>query len=216
MASDVDVCNLALSHLGSEAQVASISPPDGSVEAGHCKRFFVLARQEALEMAPYTWTKRRAVLALVDNPSTVWPYAYALPSDCLVPKRVLQAVQPLETALWPTGPARVADDLLRFSERGSAEFEIEGRTLLTGEPEAVLLYTRDIPDPASWSPAFVSGLSYLLAGYLAGPLIKGDAGAAAGRKFRQAASDVLTSAAVMDANRSHESGEFIPTSLAVR
>ena len=33
MASDVDVCNLALSHIGDTANVASINPPDGSVQS---------------------------------------------------------------------------------------------------------------------------------------------------------------------------------------
>jgi hypothetical protein len=216
MASDVDVCNMALSHLGSDAQVAAINPPDGSVEAGHCRRFFVLARQEALEMAPFTWTKKRALLAEVTNPSTVWRYAYALPSDCISPLRVLQATQPREGELWPSTATVTADDLALFSERGSAHFEIEGGVLLTMEAEAVLLYTRDIPDPGSWSPSFVSGLSYLLAGYLAGPIIKGEAGATAGQKFRMAARDALSSAAVMDANSSHETQEFVPASLAVR
>ena len=47
MASDVDVCNLALAHLGDEATVASISPPEGSAQAGHCARFYPMARDSA-------------------------------------------------------------------------------------------------------------------------------------------------------------------------
>ena len=39
MASDVDICNMALSHLGARAQISAIVPPDGSVEAGYCARF---------------------------------------------------------------------------------------------------------------------------------------------------------------------------------
>lgn len=216
MASDVDVCNMALSHFGSESVVTSLSPPDGSVEAGHCKRFFALARKEALEMAPFTWTKKRAALAAVDNPSTVWAHAYALPNDCLSPLRVLQQATVQEWVFWPGSAVVTQDDIRFFSEHGSADFEIEGQTLLTHEADAVLLYTRDITDLTKFTATFLSGFSYLLASYLAGPLIKGKEGAAAGRELRAAARDVLAGAAVQDANGSSERLDFIPSSLRVR
>lgn len=215
MASDVDVCNMALSHLGSDAQVAAINPPDGSVEAGHCRRFFTLARQEALEMAAYSWTKRRATLALVDNPSTIWTYAYALPSDCIRPLRVLQLSTANFSSLQVSAPASV-DDLNRFYESGTANFDIEGRVLLTHEPDAVLLYVRDVTDPSNWSPSFVSGLSFLLASFLAGPLVKGEPGAKASQRLRDAAGSVLRGAQVLDASRNAEQQDFTPSALAVR
>ena len=40
MASDVDICNEALSHLGDSATVSSINPPEGSAQAEHCARFY--------------------------------------------------------------------------------------------------------------------------------------------------------------------------------
>ena len=36
MASDVQICNIALAHLGDTATVASINPPEGSAQAEHC------------------------------------------------------------------------------------------------------------------------------------------------------------------------------------
>ena len=214
MASDVDVCNLALSHLGSDAQVASISPPDGSVEAGHCKRFFTLARREAIEHAPFTWAKKRVLLAEVTNPSSTWAHAYALPSDCIRPLRVLpgQELTSLEWRYdWMT-----ATDPTPSTERGSAQYEIEGGAILTNQSEATLLYVRDVQDPAAWSPSFVAGLSYFLAGYLAGPIIKGTEGANAGKRLRDMGAGMLSSAATLDANRSHETAAFVPGPLAVR
>jgi hypothetical protein len=46
MASAVDIANTALSHIGADAVVTSLSPLDGSVEAGHCARFLPSARQD--------------------------------------------------------------------------------------------------------------------------------------------------------------------------
>ena len=63
MASEVDICNLALSHLGDNATVASIDPPEGSAQAEHCSRFYPIARDTLLEMHNWNFSTRRAVLA---------------------------------------------------------------------------------------------------------------------------------------------------------
>lgn len=216
MASEVDVCNMALSLLGSEASVVSISPPDGSAEAGHCKRFYALARRQALEIAAFSWTKKRAAMASVTNPSDVWAYAYQLPGDCLSPLRVLQ--KNFNTALVDSYTGRVvtADELRVLTEALGADFQIEGTTLLTHEPDAVLLYTRDMTDLTQFSSTFISGLSYLLASFIAGPIIKGKEGAAAGRELRAAATTILADAAVQDTTPGAESQDFMPEPLRAR
>ncbi len=217
MATDVDVSNMAVSLLGADAAVVSLNPPDGSAEAGHCKRFYALARRQALEIAGFSWTKKRAALATVTNPSDVWAYAYQLPGDCITPLRVLQKNFFNNPTLdYCTTRLVTADELRVLTEAMGAEFQIEGDTLLTNEPEAVLVYTRDVADLTRASAAFVSGLSYLLASFIAGPIIKGKEGAAAGRELRAAAITILTDAAVQDTVPGSESQEFLPQSLRVR
>ena len=63
MASEVDICNLALGHLGDNATVSSISPPEGSAQAEHCARFYPLARDALLEMGYWNFAMRRVALA---------------------------------------------------------------------------------------------------------------------------------------------------------
>jgi hypothetical protein len=218
MASVSDICNMALSHIGSAADIISISPPDtNSAEAGHCARFYPIARKEALESHKWTWSKKRVALATVTNPSTIWAYAYALPSDCLRPMRVLQQSLVDYFDLWPQpDELMTADNLVLWSERGSADFEIEGGVLLTHEPDAVLLYTRDVTDAAKFSGAFTTFLSYLLASYLAGPILKGNTGAQAAGKFREIAAQVRGEAAANDANSSAERNEHMPSHILGR
>lgn len=216
MASVPDVCNLALSHLGSFAQVTSISPPDGSVEAGYCARFYPIARKEMLEMHPFTWAKTRVALAPVTNPSTTWQYAYALPADCLSAKRVLQ-VALLQQVFYPVfASALTYDEINFFTERGSANFEIEDGVLLTNEPDAVLLYVRDITDTTRFSTSAIIALSYLLAAYLAGPIIKGLPGAQTSAALRKSALAIKGESAASDANDSAESAEHIPNHIRWR
>jgi len=219
MTSAVDICNTALAHIGAEGEVTAIDPPDGSVEAGRCARFYPIARRTALGSHNWTFARKRAELAEVPNPSTVWLYAYAMPSNCIHPRRVL-SLQSIDAAgLYMSADSPFyamgqLDDL--FSERGSADFEIEGDVILTNEPEAVLLYTQDVTDTSKFPPLFVSALGMLLAGYLAGPTIKGTAGMQVGQAWTQNGMTALGAAAAADANGTTERGDFTAQSLRAR
>lgn len=217
MASVVDICNMALSHIGADAIVASIDPPDGSAEAGHCARFYPQARTELLDAFAWTFAKKRVALAAVANPSAVWAYAYALPADCLNALRVLETTTLAANGYFPlTYGLATPSEVALFNERGSADFETEGAVLLTHEPTAVLLYTTDITDPSKFSPTFRTTLSYLLASFLAGPLIKGNEGARTGASLRQVATNIAKSAMSQDAGNSSEPAAHTPDSIRAR
>lgn len=209
MPSAVEICNIALSHIGAESLVASIDPPDGSAEAGYCATFYPIARRMATEVVAPSWAKTRVALAEVTNTSTVWAYAYAKPADCIKPLRVLD---PWDAVMFADDPTVVADS----TERGSADFEVEGDVIRTNEPDAVLIYLRDVTDTSKFSPMFTTGLGMLLAGYLAGPIIKGRDGMQVGNSWTQAGMDSLARAGASDANASSERAEFIPSSIRSR
>ena len=210
MASVVQICNMALSHIGSEARVSSISPPDGSVEAGHCATFYDLARTELLEPGNWAFSLKRAPLAEVTNPSAAWAYAYAKPSNCLRAVRILR----------PSIAAAVLTRNLAFEphtdDRGGAAFDVEGDAILTNEPDAVLLYVQDVTDSTKFPASFTSALSYLLASYLAGPIIKGNEGVRVGDAMRQRAMTLADIAATASANASSAESLPQPSLLAVR
>lgn len=196
MASVAQICNMALSHLGSDARVASISPPDGSVEAGHCATFYDLARTEMLEPSSWAFSLKRAPLAQVSNPSATWTHAYALPADC---QRALRVLRP-SAAL--TVFTQDAERDLRRDDCDSADFEIEAKVLLTNEPDATLVYVHDVVDTTKFPASFTSALSYLLASYLAGPIIKGAEGSRVGDAMRQRAVAIADVSAAASANAS--------------
>jgi len=54
MATNVQICNLALSHIGSRAFIQDLSS-DTSVEARYCNLLFNDARQAVLRDAPHGW-----------------------------------------------------------------------------------------------------------------------------------------------------------------
>jgi hypothetical protein len=209
MASVVQICNMALSHIGSEARVSSISPPDGSVEAGHCADFYDMARTELLEPGNWNFALKRALLAQTTNLSTAWAYAYVKPSDC---QRALRVLRPNVTVTVFTQDTVGA----HTDDRDSAAFDIEGDVIFSNEPDAVLVYVRDVVDTNRFPASFTSALSYLLSAYLAGPIIKGNEGVRVSDAMRQRAMSLADVSATSAANAS--SAETAPTSsiLAVR
>lgn len=209
MPSVVNLCNMALSHIGASAQVASISPPDGSVEAGYCATFYDMARTEMLEPGNWAFSLKRVALAEVNNASQAWAYAYALPSDCLRPLRILA----------PSFGITVFNQdsyALQTDDRSSVDFEIEGQTLYTNALDAVLLYVRDVTDSGRFPASFTSALSYLLASYLAGPVLKGSEGVQVGDGMRQRAMSIIGISAEASANASSATYASAPNLVAVR
>jgi hypothetical protein len=158
MASVVDICNLALAHIGDAAAVSAISPSDGSAQADHCARFYPISRDSLLELFDWDFARRRVSLAEVATaPPASWAYAYAFPSSCA---RVL--------AIQYDG---ATDDTA--SEDYITETLADGsRVIYTNCESAVCRYTKLISDPAKFTPLFVTTLSFVLGSYLAGPVAK--------------------------------------------
>ncbi len=61
--STVQICNLALAKLGDVAQVTSISPPDGSMQATYCALFYGQALAVLLDKYAWTFAVRTAPLS---------------------------------------------------------------------------------------------------------------------------------------------------------
>jgi hypothetical protein len=209
VSTEVDICNLALAHLGDRATVASISPPEGSAQAEHCARFYPVARDALLEMHTWGFATTRANLAQVVYAFPQWQYVYAAPSNMVQPIAVLPAGA-LDNYSYPYvegyTPFQTANTGLGSYTPQPFETEIDpatGQTLiLTDVESAVLRYTFIATDAARFTPLFTQALSFLLASYLAGPLIKGDAGMAVAREMEAKFERALAKARSSDGNHS--------------
>lgn len=180
MASDVSICNLALSHFGQEANISSINPPDGSVEAGLCEQFYALARNELLEEFDWTFARKRDTLAQVTNDREDFGYKYALPADYLIARRLLAD--------------GYADDI-----NDAEVFEIEGQFAYSDAQPVTLVYTKLLTDTTRFSAAFTVALSYRVAAYISGPIVKDPTGALQ-RSLRMASDNMAERAKKEDAN----------------
>jgi hypothetical protein len=207
LASEVDICNLALGFLGDTASVSSINPPEGSAQAQHCARFYPIARNMLLETAAWNFATKRAILAEVTNTWEMWQYAYAMPSGVLTVISVLplEATDDYSAAVsrFPDNRHQIPMNAVYMPQPYAIEVNSSSQqVILTNQANAVLRYTFLATDSSRFSSLFVVALSWLLASMLAGPLIKGDAGAAEAKRCLQMFQEFEAKAGASDANQS--------------
>lgn len=194
MASQVDIFNLALSHLGQAADVSS--PTEQSVDAQHCLRFYPIALNEMLEGFDWSFARKRGTLAPLTTDRPDFLYKYQRPSDCLKERRLLRQDYVDEQ-----------DDVLVWAR--------ETDFIYVNEPLSVLVYTMLLEDTTKFSPEFTVGLSWKLAGYIAGPIIK-DPTASVQIRLVQVAKSVIGQAMASDANLDRMRGTHVSTAAKAR
>lgn len=189
MASLVSIWNLALSHIGNRATLSTTTAPYSTAEAEKCALFWPFARQFAIVKCKPSWARRRDAAALVDlgeYQPVEWVYSYATPADMLELIGVYdsQAVQD--------------------EKRKSARYESasDGSAVIyTDVEEAWVRYLVDVEDTTKYHPTFTLGVSWLLASYLAGPIIKGVDGMKTAEALEQKAIAYLSMSETHDANQ---------------
>lgn len=196
MASEVGICNLALSHFGQDANISSVNPSDGSREGDLAELFYPIARDELLEEHDWTFARKYQAPAQVANDRNDWAYKYALPAGCLKPRRLL-----------PQGWIDPQADAI--------DFEVVGGFLYANETLVTLVFTRLLTDTTKFSPMFVVTLTYRVSSYLAGPIVKDPTGALQ-RSLRTASDAEAERAKTSDANSERVHPTHTPTAKRVR
>ena len=221
MATDVDICNLALSRLGDDATVTSIDPAEGSFQADRCATFYPLARDEMLETHPWAFALRRVEGTTIVMPDeiTTWQFGYQWPTSAMqvfavIPPNALDNnASPAATVFSSDG--RLSTVLPSPSTYSSQPFDVEilsdgSKVVLTNQEDAVLRYVQNITDTSKFSNLFIDALAWLLASKLAGPIYKGETGANMAAVCYKHYMIALGKAQVHDVNQSHEDINHMP------
>lgn len=169
MASEVGICNKALSRLGIDQLIESLDDPNS--RARQCKLHYAETRDEVL--ADFPWNFAQSVVALspvsgVEVPG--WGYVYRYPTDCLQAHVVTDEVG----ARVPVGAAWLSCDVWNYD----AQFPVDARMpfrvmadpvtsgakiLVTDVEAAYLWFTKRVTDPNQMSALFRSALAWKLA-----------------------------------------------------
>lgn len=226
MASDIDICNIALAHLGDTATVASINPPEGSAQSEHCARFYPIARDSLLEMHDWGFATKRIALSQLSYSWPQWDYAYAYPQGVI---RILAVLPPdaqddYSTRFAPTdvpGYYQNVSPVIAAGRYVPQAYQVESaadgaRLILTDQENATCRYLEAVTDTTKFTPLFVTTLTWQLASMLAGPVIKGDQGAAEAKRCQQMMAAYLAQARASEANQRNIKPEHIVNWMAGR
>jgi hypothetical protein len=182
MASEVSICNLALSHIGASANISSLT--EKSEEAYHSNLLYSDVRDSVLRAHPWAFAARYKALSTVGTAPGNWAYQYAYPNDCLRVRSILQTDASASPIAYELGLADAYN----------------ARVILTDEAEAVLFYTYQVTNPLAFDENFVQALSWRLASELAMPLTRDENRMKAAYQMYQA---VMSEALQINANESH-------------
>lgn len=162
MPSVVDICNMALSRIGNSQRINDLS--EASVQAEQCSLFYEASRDFVLRDFAWGFATTYAQLAEVEvNPSPLFPYAYAMPTDCLKARQIVSAVFP--DGYWP------ADVCVERPILPAIPFRVinggSGKLIVTQASPATLEYSARVESPEMFDPIFVSALAWKLGSNIA-------------------------------------------------
>lgn len=189
MPSQIELCNQALSLLGTRSTIASIN--EASTEARQCKLLFDTTRDAVLRAAPWSFATAMEAGALLksapgtpENPTAAgtvwnsattppppWLYTYAYPADCVAIREV--AAQTGAVASVPifgaatrygygSGPNRY-----RWSKGNDIISGSQAVVLWTDARQALFTYTRRVTDVNLWDELFADAFTSALAAEIA-------------------------------------------------
>lgn len=170
--SDVAICNLALSAVGTRSSIASLT--EDSVEARECNLHYTPALEAVLSSAHWNFARKQATATLVKDgtvagttnpPPPPWLYEYAYPNDCLNVRYILpqlasaQGVVPGTVAVESIATAPVYFILSSDTDASGNDSNV----LLTNQPQAILVYTKRITNPNLFDAGFLDAFALYLA-----------------------------------------------------
>lgn len=174
--SPADVVNLALQRIGYKGRVGNLY--DGSTAANDALDIYAQTRDELLRQEDWGFCERNVALTLLKQapaayipptawdpaqyPPPPWLYQYGYPGDCLK-VRAVKGV-PLFVPNFDPQPNL-------WSIANDNAFAPPRKVILCNVPAAVLTYSGQVLDPASWEADFVEAFAAALGRRLAPALV---------------------------------------------
>lgn len=174
--SDVAICNLALSAVGTRSSIASMT--EDSVEARECNLHYTPALEAVLASAHWNFARKQGTATLLKDGSIVgttnpppppWLYEYGYPDDCLGVRYVLPQLASAQGVVPGSVPVEsVASAPVYFIMSSDTDQSGNDRNvLLTNQPQAILVYTKRITNPNLFDAPFVDAFALYLASRVA-------------------------------------------------
>jgi hypothetical protein len=164
MASEVEICNRALSRIGVSELIEDLLDP--TVAANACNQHYASCRDEALEDFAWNFAQEVVPLALVSGVTVPgYAYVYRYPTNCLKARVVTDEsgqrlpAQVCRSDIWEF-------DYLthRAAFRVMSDPVTDGaRIIVTDMADAYLWFTKRVTDPNQFTALFRSALAWKIA-----------------------------------------------------
>lgn len=202
MASEIDICNLALGHI----RAGTINSLDeSSVQAKQCKLKYPIMRDQMLQDSPWQFAGSIKPLSLLVAEVFGWAYVYQYPSDCLRINRMILDYERVNQSNRASGlyyPYR-DEDLYRINDP-QVEYKVvnlDGNKVIVSNYEDLRIdYRVKITDTDLFTTTFVMALSHLLAAEIAIPIVGVEQGRALRGDSMQIYEAYINSAIVNEMN----------------
>lgn len=200
MASEVEVCNLALSNIRA-GSINSLN--EASLQAQICKLKYALMRDRCLKIG---WDFNRTITPLSSIEVTIynWAYAYSYPVNCLKISRIIPEYEEI------TGDASVISRLIDTqilpitAYRRQVPYEVFNfdnvKVIGCNETTLHIDYAIKIEDPNLFSDDFILAFSHLLASEIAIPIVGVEKGRVLRSDSLQLYEEYIDAAAADDMN----------------
>jgi len=205
MASEIEICNIALSNI----RAASINTfTENSVQAQQCQLKYPILRDRCLKELAWQFNRKIVALALLEEVEVLnYAFAYAYPTDCLKIQRILTAADEVSTTST-TSTCRHRGDRRGFRAlRGPTQqvpYEVfnfsDVKVIGANCSDIRIDYSSRVRDPNLFSEDFIMAFSYLLSAELAIPIVGAELGRALRRDSLELYQQYLASAIADDIN----------------
>lgn len=188
MADQISIANRALLGVGARAQISSLNPSDGSVEADAISVLWNSTFEALARSAQWNCLTRQVTLSLLaaasgtpENPNgigpvppTPWLYQYAYPSDGLdiryiVPSLPVQVGGQIPATTinnaagsWIPGGSQIPYVVSSIGDVNNSPINV----VLTNQSQAQAVYTLNQSNPAAWDSLFQQAMVASLGAYL--------------------------------------------------
>lgn len=173
-----DIANLALGRIGYDGRVGNLY--DGSKAAKEILDVYGQTRDDMLRDGNWPFASRTAAATLLKsspaggyippngwnpatNPPQPWSFEYTYPDDCIEVRACKPTVFFVPNFAPQYYPFAIAND---------SAFTPARRVVLSNVANALLIYTAQVTDPATWPPDFVEAFAAALGQRLAAGLMK--------------------------------------------
>lgn len=155
MASDIQICNMALSRVAYTQPIVSFTEKSKAAEL--CSVFYAQMRELVLTSFPWPFAESVVNLADIGNPAPGWAYRYRYPADCLKVREIIQPGQRRSLTSDQQIPFKIG-------------YDAGGRVIHTDQPEAGVRFTYRVLDSTFFDALFTDALAWRLGMELALPL----------------------------------------------